>query len=103
MGSMVESNVGLFNPAPDALPGNVLSFVVVILHFLNLWTFRRCHGVAVPTGPNVWNRRQRASGCGDVTVRALQLDFLYMDVVREDDGLLRLWSMSEEMRHRFRD
>ena len=103
MRRMVESHVGFFHPTPDALPRNVLSFVEVRFHLLNLCTICRRRCVTVPAGADVGYRCLGASGGADMTVHTRELDVLDVDIVRECDRLNGLRPISEEMGYGLRD
>ena len=97
---MIESDVRLLYPTPDALPWNILSLVVVILHFPDLGMFCQRRRMTTPAGPNIGNRSQGATSNSNVTVHAFQLNFINVDLMNESDRLTGFGPVPEEMRYR---
>src|SRR4030095_15036907 len=100
---MIESDMRFLNPAPHALPGNVLALVVTGLQLFTLRTLRQRRRVTIPAGANVRDGSHGATLDRDVTVHASELHVADVDIVRKGDGLLRFRPISDEMRHRLRD
>src|SRR5678815_4292481 len=103
MRSVIESDMRFLNPAPDALPGNVLSLVVIGFQLVDLLAVRQGRRVTIPACPNVGKRSDGATFDRNVAVHAGKLNFANVNIVRESDGLLRVWPISKEVRHRLRD
>jgi hypothetical protein len=95
---MVESDVRLLNPAPYALPGDILALFEIVPDLSNLGMFRQSPFMTTPAGPDIRNGSDGATRNSDMTVHALQLYFLDVNIVRERDGLNGFGSMTEEVR-----
>jgi len=50
---MIEADVRFLYPAPDALPGDIVTVVVITFHLLNFRTIRRGGRMAAPAGPDI--------------------------------------------------
>ena len=61
MRSVIESDMRFLNPAPDALPGNVLSLVVIGFQLVDLLAVRQGRRVTIPACPNVGKRSDGAT------------------------------------------
>jgi hypothetical protein len=97
---MIESDVRLLYPTPDALPWNILSLVVVILHFPDLGMLCQRLRMTTPAGPNIGNRSYGATSNSNVTVHAFHLNFINVDLMNESDRLTGFGPVPEEMRYR---
>jgi hypothetical protein len=97
---VVESDVRFLYPTPDALPWNILSLVVVILHFPDLGVLSERRRMTTPAGPNIGNRGYGATSNSKVTVHAFDLNFINVDLMNESDRLTAFGQVPEEMRYR---
>jgi hypothetical protein len=92
--------MGLLEPAPHALPWNVLALLIVGFELFNLRTIHQRYSVTVPAGSDIGNRGDRATLDRDVAIHARELHFANVDIVRKGDGLLCVRLIAKKVRYR---